>query len=36
MSAQAIAQQEKFDFVEGDEYDAPDELAGVDEVEVEQ
>ncbi|UPK94960.1 hypothetical protein LCI18_005895 [Fusarium solani-melongenae] len=36
VSAQAIAQQEKFDYVEGDEYDAPDELAGVDEVEVEQ
>ncbi|KAJ4167640.1 Myosin type-2 heavy chain 1 [Fusarium falciforme] len=36
VSAQAIAQQEKFDYAEGDEYDAPDELAGVDEVEVEQ
>ncbi|RSM01855.1 hypothetical protein CDV31_011139 [Fusarium ambrosium] len=36
VSAQAIAQQEKFDYTDGDEYDAPDELAGVDEVEVEQ
>ncbi|KAF4469903.1 myosin MYO2 [Fusarium albosuccineum] len=36
VSAQAIAQQEKFDYVDGDEYDAQSELAGVDEVEVEQ
>ncbi|KAI8714190.1 hypothetical protein NCS52_01138500 [Fusarium sp. LHS14.1] len=36
VSAQAIAQQEKFDYAEGDEDYAPDELAGVDEVEVEQ
>ncbi|KAM5342747.1 hypothetical protein ACJ41O_013713 [Fusarium nematophilum] len=35
VSAQAIAQQEKFEYADGDEYDGGD-LAGVDEVEVEQ
>jgi myosin-5 len=40
VSAQAIAQQEKFDYTDGEDYEDGQpqhhELAGVDEVEVEQ
>lgn len=37
VSAQAIAQQEKFDYTDGEDYeDGHNELSGVDEVEVEQ
>ena len=32
VSAQAIAQQEKLDYTDGDEFDEQDELAEVDEV----
>lgn len=36
VSAQAIAQQEKLDYTDGDDFDEQDELPGVEEVEVEQ
>ncbi|KAF4983080.1 hypothetical protein FZEAL_1427 [Fusarium zealandicum] len=36
VSAQAIAQQEKFDYTDGDDYDGQEDLADVDEVDAEQ